>query len=277
MNAPSVPFFFSSAFVRFLIHWINWTARSLQSIFCPGEINYRLNSLSNKMSGSTHETQEDFKSQLTANIIKIASKAPLDLEHVLSSLNCPLLMGLFTQYATLACEPTSFLQAVVTTVGAISSGIRVKNPINVESIPLNLFTHLIGEPGMFTSGTLVGHFHRGPCAFRDAKVVDYPCPSPCVVDVGQALPRSLLKDHRWSKAIDVHSIRNRAFHLAEDGTDRRLICHLRWNRWISLSTRCFLGRWSNSCAGWQNDVSIFRSDSGWNPRHRFQHAYNPVS
>jgi hypothetical protein len=100
------------------------------------------------MASSISVTLDDYKAQLTANIIKLASKKPLDIVDVLSHLESPLFMGLIMQYSTLSCEPTSFLQSIITSVGAISGEIVVQNPVKVESLPLNLFTHLIGEPGL---------------------------------------------------------------------------------------------------------------------------------
>jgi hypothetical protein len=52
------------------------------------------------------------------------------------------------QYGTLSCEKTLFLQALITTISAISGPIMVQNPFGVHSLPLNLYTHLIGEPGL---------------------------------------------------------------------------------------------------------------------------------
>jgi hypothetical protein len=72
----------------------------------------------------------------------------LNVTEVLSSLHCPGLLGMIEQYGTLSCEKTSFLQALITTISAISGPIMVQNPIGVNSLPLNLFVHLIGEPGL---------------------------------------------------------------------------------------------------------------------------------
>jgi hypothetical protein len=99
------------------------------------------------MSSPIHATLDDYKSQLTRNIVKLANRPSLDINDLLKSLESPLFMGLIMQYLTLSCEPTSYLQAIITTVGAISGNIFVENPIQIELLPLNLFTHLIGEPG----------------------------------------------------------------------------------------------------------------------------------
>ncbi len=85
---------------------------------------------------------DDCKVPLTSNIFKLST------HDVLSSLNYPGLLGMIEQYGTLSCEKVSFVQALITTISAISGHIMVQNPIGVHSLPLNLFTHLIGESGM---------------------------------------------------------------------------------------------------------------------------------
>jgi hypothetical protein len=100
------------------------------------------------MAYSTVVSIRDCQAQLAANVVKLSTQNSLDLTDVLSSLDCPGLLGMIEQYGTLSCEKTSFLQALITTISAISGPMMVQNPIGVESLPLNLFTHLIGEPGL---------------------------------------------------------------------------------------------------------------------------------
>ncbi|CAF1683549.1 unnamed protein product [Rotaria magnacalcarata] len=99
------------------------------------------------MPSTTGVSIDDCRAQLASNIVKLSTKDPLDVVETLSTLECPGLIGMIEQYGTLSCEKTSFLQALITTISAISGSITVKNPTSTYSLPLNLFTHLIGEPG----------------------------------------------------------------------------------------------------------------------------------
>ncbi|CAF4932234.1 unnamed protein product, partial [Rotaria sp. Silwood1] len=98
------------------------------------------------MPSTTGVSIDDCKAQLAANIVKLSNADPLNIIQALSTLDCPGLVGMIEQYGTLSCERTSFLQALVTTISAISGPITVQNSTGNYSLPLNLFTHLIGEP-----------------------------------------------------------------------------------------------------------------------------------
>ncbi|CAF3738002.1 unnamed protein product [Rotaria sp. Silwood1] len=100
------------------------------------------------MPSTTGVSIDDCKAQLAANIVKLSNADPLNIIQALSTLDCPGLVGMIEQYGTLSCERTSFLQALVTTISAISGPITVQNSTGNYSLPLNLFTHLIGEPGL---------------------------------------------------------------------------------------------------------------------------------
>jgi hypothetical protein len=91
---------------------------------------------------------DDFKVHLASNIFKLSTYDILNVIDVFSGLNYPGLIEMIEQYGTLSCEKTSLLQALITTISAISGQIMVQNPIGIHSLPLNLFTHLIGESGM---------------------------------------------------------------------------------------------------------------------------------
>ncbi|CAF3416159.1 unnamed protein product [Rotaria socialis] len=99
------------------------------------------------MPSTTGVCIDDCKAQLASNIVKLSTKDSLDVVETLSTLECPGLIGMIEQYGNLSCEKTSFLQALITTISAISGSIMVENPSSTYSLPLNLFTHLIGEPG----------------------------------------------------------------------------------------------------------------------------------
>jgi hypothetical protein len=100
------------------------------------------------MPSTTGVSIADCKAQLAANIVKLSTQDLLNVTDVLSSLPCPGLLGMIEQYGNLSCEKTSFLQALITTISAISGSMMVQNPTGVNLLPLNLFTHLIGEPGL---------------------------------------------------------------------------------------------------------------------------------
>jgi hypothetical protein len=100
------------------------------------------------MSSTANISLDDCKAQLASNITKLSTYNIMNVADVLSTIDCPGLVGMINQYGNLSCEKSSFLQALITSTSAISGHIMVQNPTNIRTLPLNLFTHLIGEPGL---------------------------------------------------------------------------------------------------------------------------------
>lgn len=111
-------------------------------------------------------SMDDCKAQLAANIVKLSTQHLLNVADVLSSLHCPGLLGMIEQYENLSCEKTSFLQALITTISAISGAIMVQNPTGIHPLPLNLFTHLIGEPGLVKITLVIERKFSGECEIK---------------------------------------------------------------------------------------------------------------
>lgn len=89
----------------------------------------------------------DYKQQTIRNINKLMNDEPLNIAQCFSYFNDPYMMQFFETYQEYGCEPSSFLHCILTTIGALSDSIRLSGVVSHTDMPINIMTHIIGEPG----------------------------------------------------------------------------------------------------------------------------------
>ncbi|CAF1377737.1 unnamed protein product [Adineta ricciae] len=92
-------------------------------------------------------SEVDYKKRISQNINRLANEDPLNVAQCFQHFNEPYMAYFFEIYKEYSCEPSTFLHCVLTTIGALSKGIRLSSIISHDDMSINLMTHVIGEPG----------------------------------------------------------------------------------------------------------------------------------
>lgn len=119
------------------------------------------------MPSITIASEVDYKKRTSRNINRLTNEEPLNLAQCFQYFNEPYMEQFFEIYKEYSCEPSAFLHSVLTTIGALSKDIRLSSIISHDDIPINLMTHVIGEPG--EKSTIVIHPHPHVCLYRLSK------------------------------------------------------------------------------------------------------------
>ena len=96
---------------------------------------------------NTSNIDTDFKKQTIRNISTLMNDEPLNIAQCFDYFNEPYMKQFFEIYREYACEPSTFLHCILTTIGALSDDIKLSNVLSHNDTSINLMTHIIGEPG----------------------------------------------------------------------------------------------------------------------------------
>jgi hypothetical protein len=99
------------------------------------------------MSFGTTICDIDYKKKTSQNINKLTNEEPLNIAQCFEYFKEPYMIQFFEVYKEHACEPSLFLHCVLTTIGALSDGIRLSNMIAHNDMSINLMAHIVGESG----------------------------------------------------------------------------------------------------------------------------------
>ena len=97
---------------------------------------------------------EPYAAQISSNIFKLTSSTPIPFEttSIFGSFNQAALLRFFEQHQTLGVDIAPFVYGMLGHAAMMLDGVEVFNPDATGSLSsMNLFIHLIGEPGKFVS------------------------------------------------------------------------------------------------------------------------------
>ena len=106
------------------------------------------------MASSSTPTLGDFSMLLSDNIINIEQQPSLNIPNILApyKLHFPSeyewMNGCIDTYGKLACDETAIYAGILTLISAISNTAFYVDECNGQERPINLYVHIIGEPGM---------------------------------------------------------------------------------------------------------------------------------
>lgn len=95
---------------------------------------------------------DPYTAQISKNIFKLSnlSPIPLDIKSIFGVFNQPALLRFFEQHQQLGHDMAPFIFAMLVHVAVMLDGAEIFNPDGTGLLTsLNLFVHLIGEPGEF--------------------------------------------------------------------------------------------------------------------------------
>jgi hypothetical protein len=107
------------------------------------------------MASSSTSSLADFSMLLSDNLLNIEQQPALDMTKVLEpykihfSSEYEWMNGCISTYRQLACDSTAFYAGILTLISAISGGIFYVDECNGQEKPINLYVHIIGEPGVY--------------------------------------------------------------------------------------------------------------------------------
>ncbi|CAF1334967.1 unnamed protein product [Rotaria magnacalcarata] len=105
------------------------------------------------MASSSTPSLADFSRLLADNVLNIEQQPPLDISTVLAPYKMHFhaqyewMYGCIETYGKLACNETAIYAGILTLISAISGDAYYVDECNSQERPLNLYVHIIGEPG----------------------------------------------------------------------------------------------------------------------------------
>lgn len=95
---------------------------------------------------------DPYSTQISENIFRITNVNPIpfDLNSIFGRFNQPALIRFFQQHQTLGLDVAPFVFGFLVHVAVMLDGAELFNPDGTGYITgMNLFVHLVGEPGKF--------------------------------------------------------------------------------------------------------------------------------
>ncbi|CAF1625877.1 unnamed protein product, partial [Rotaria sp. Silwood1] len=124
------------------------------------------------MASSSTPTLADFSTLLAQNLVNIEQQPPLLVSAVLAPYKTHFrseyewMCGCIETYGKLACNETATYTGILSLISAISGGAYYVDECNGLEYPLNLYVHIIGEPGSGKS-TPVNYIKAAICQLID--------------------------------------------------------------------------------------------------------------
>jgi hypothetical protein len=106
------------------------------------------------MACSSTPTLRDFSTLLARNLTEIEQQQQFDLSSVFApyrmhfSSEYDWMKGCINTYGKLACDETAMYVGILTLISAVSGSAYYVDESSKKERPINLYVHLIGEPGV---------------------------------------------------------------------------------------------------------------------------------
>lgn len=120
------------------------------------------------MTSSSTPTLADFSMLLTENLLNLEQQSTLEISEILAPYKVHFhteydwMNGCVNTYGKLACDETSIYTGMLTLISAISGSAFYVDECNGQERPINLYVHIIGEPGR--------------CQYEDTVTLSIHCP-----------------------------------------------------------------------------------------------------
>ncbi|CAF5164428.1 unnamed protein product [Rotaria sp. Silwood1] len=107
------------------------------------------------MASSSTPVLADFSTLLTENLVNIEQQPPLEIANVLApykmhfSSEYEWMNGCIQTYEKLSCDEPAIYAGILTLISAISGSTFYVDECNGQERPINLYVHVIGEPGAY--------------------------------------------------------------------------------------------------------------------------------